>query len=211
MPRSLFAFFLAGLALTACGQVSASPGAAADRVFPISAPPIYRSADKNLTFPTPTGAYYCPKPEEWIGSDHGTVVFLTAPKACGGGGYASSERGALDAPNIQVYYGYVLDEEVRPAPAPCEEIGRVVLLGSDRPLCLTLRGAIVEVRAEAPYMADIKAEAVFNLVTDAARLETDLATFRDLLRRTSTCNRTDVDETDHTIDRPACAAEAVWY
>lgn len=195
---------------------AARPSAA---VLPKPAPRIYRSSDKNLTFPSPAGSFYCPLPDDWIGSDHGTVVFLTPPDRCGGGGgYASSGRGALNASNIQIYYGYdVLAEDEKPPPDPCEEIGKVRFFGMNRPLCITRTPAHVEVRAEAPYMAegadyDLKAEAAFTLVTSPDRLQTDLETFKGLLMSTGTCNRTDVEDgPTYQNARPACPSDAVWF
>jgi len=211
-PRLAALMLLIGLGAAACGSAA---GTGADAARPEPAPAVYVSADKNVTFPTPAGAFYCPKPADWVGSDHGTVVFLTAPARCGGAGYASSERGALTAPNIQVFYGYdVVDEADKQSPAPCEEIGRETLLGAERPLCLERTGDIVEVRVETPYAAegvgaDIKAEAAFTLVTDAGRLDRDLATFRTLVRRTSTCQRPDNPASPN--GRPLCSAEGVWF
>lgn len=213
---------LVAVALSACGEVGVAKesAGATSAPDPLPAPRVYRSADKNLTFPTPVASFYCPLPEGWVGSDHGTVVFLISPKRCGrAGGVPSSERGALNAPNIQVYYGYdVLEEDQKQPRAPCETVGEARFLGGDRPLCIVRHGSgVVEVRAEASYMAegaeqDLKAEAAFTLVTDSGRLRTDLAVFKTLLEQTGTCNRTDgVDEPSYPNDRPDCAPDALWF
>lgn len=217
MSRPLITAVLACVLLAACGATEPADPPSVEGITPLPAPKLYRSSDKSLTFPTPAGAFYCPKPEGWVGSDHGTVVFLTKPKACvSSDAFTSSERGALSAPNIQVYYGYDPGWEGRPP--RCEEIGRAPFLGGERPLCLTRRDdRIVEVVAKANYMAegvgaDIKANAVFTLVTDAARLDADLATFRTLLAQTSTCNQADGEGAAPSRNgRPPCAPEAVWF
>lgn len=221
MVRNAVSGALAGLLLSGCGQIGVAENSATSRPgpAPLPAPRLYRSADKNLTFPTPDGAFYCPLPKGWVGSDHGTVVFLTSPRRCdNGGGVASSDRGALNAPNVQVYYGYdVLEGNEKAAPDHCNEIGRTHFLGADRPLCVSRPDPdVVEVRAQAFYMAegaeqDIKAEAVFTLVTDSGRLRTDLEVFKELLGETRTCNRADVEQPSYPNDRPSCAADAVWF
>jgi len=207
------------LVLTACHQAGADVPPAPEPVLPRAAPAIFRSIDKNLTFPTPPGSTFCPLADHWVGSDHGTIVFLTPPNRCGaGGGYPSSARGALTAPNIQVYYGYDTAEyEVRPPPDPCEEVGRVVVLGRDRPLCVARDGSRVEVRVEAPYMAegyeaDIDSDAVFTLVTADDRLSRDMETFRALVIQAGTCNRTDVENgPPYPNPRPNCPAGAMFF
>ena len=77
------------------------------------APPVYVSPNYNLSFRSPPGAYYCPLPKGWVGSDHGTILFLQRPARCGGAGYPSSSRGFEPAglSRIDVYYGYRLPPE----------------------------------------------------------------------------------------------------
>lgn len=185
---------------------------------PTPAPAVFRSIDKNLTFPAPFDSTYCPLPADWVGSDHGTTVFLVPPSSCGGAGYPSSSRGAGEAPRIHVYYGYdTADEAFKSPPAPCEEIGRIVVLGHDRPLCIIRDGARAEVRVETPYMAegyeaDIDSDAVFTLATSSDRLTRDLETFRALVAGTGTCNRPDIDGgVRYPSQRPDCPAEAVFF
>lgn len=208
-------------ALAACDRVEAPPASPAvepvpEALRPKPAPRLYRSADKSILFPTPAGSTYCPKPDDWVGSDHGTVVFLTPPERCDrSAAYPSSERGALTAPNIQIFYAWdVLEPEEKPAPPPCEPIGTARFLGDERPLCVRRRGDIVEVRAAAPYLAEggrMKAEAAFTLVTAQPRLTQDLETFRTLLARTRLCTPPEFETVRPTATAPACPAEAEWF
>jgi len=193
----------------------------AQRSAPRPTPRAFVSIDKNLTFPTPAGTTYCPLPRDWIGSDHGTTIFL-APRPeirCGGAGYPSSSRGvSASAPRISIYYGYdVLDDDEKPPPAPCREIGRVTLLGGSRAMCADQNASAVQIRVEAPYQAegasaDLKAEAIITLVTAPDRLNGDLVVFRSMIEAVGICNRTNVrGSPSYANTRPACAKDARFF
>ena len=50
----------------------------------------FTSSNYAITFKAPDYTYYCPLPDGWEGSDHGTILFLASPSACYGAGYPSS-------------------------------------------------------------------------------------------------------------------------
>lgn len=157
---------------------------------PRSAPAAFVTEQYGLTFRTPPGSSYCALPDDWVGSDHGTVVFLTPPKRCHGAGYPSSGRGFDGAaPRIEVFYAYDADD-LDQTPPPCEEVGAIAFLGELRQLCRTSSRRGVEISVSAKYLADVPALAILRLVTSPARLERDLQTFRVLLQSARTCTAT---------------------
>src|SRR5687767_6170802 len=111
--------------------------AATDGSEPQPAPRQYMTGMYGLTFAVPDGATYCPLPEDWIGSDHGTTIFLERPGACGGSGYPSSSRDfASDPARISLFYAYWMGED-EPPPPPCKGVGSISFLGEARPICET--------------------------------------------------------------------------
>jgi len=160
----------------------------APTIAPKPAPPIFVTSNYGLTFKAPPGSFYCPLPDGWVGSDHGTTVFLQSPEACGGAGYASSSRNFLgDVPRIEIYYGYWFADEER-APPPCDMAGRTKLLSEPRPLCREDKDTRVNIRVWARYMADSPAEVVVTLVTEPGRLDRDIATLITLTVSMRTCS-----------------------
>ena len=159
---------------------------------PHPTPKAFVSEQYGLTFDTPPGSSYCALPNDWIGSDHGTVLFLTPPKRCFGAGYPSSGRGFDgNAPRIEVFYAYdVADDEEGSKPPPCNTIGRVRFLGESRRLCRKSSRREVDVSVSAKYPADQPAETTLTLVTSGSRLANDLAKFEKLLESTRTCTAT---------------------
>ncbi len=145
-------------------------------VSPRPAPPIYVSGNYALTFRSPAHVAYCPLPDDWVGSDHGAVIFLKSPRQCGGSGFPSSARGFLpsDTPRIEVYYGYRFDEDER-SPKVCHRSGFIRLDGQRRPLCQGREGRMTTFEADAPYEADQPAEVDLRLVTTPSREARDLA------------------------------------
>src|ERR1700761_7268156 len=122
------------------GLIAAAAGASAPvekPTAPLPTPPAFASEQYGLTFRTPPGSTYCSLPDNWTGSDHGTVIFLAPPKRCWGAGFPSSGRGFDgNAPRVEVFYAYDLgDDEEGRKPPPCREVGRVLFLGKTRPLC----------------------------------------------------------------------------
>ena len=154
------------------------------------APPVYATANYGLTFRTPPGLTYCPLPRDWVGSDHGTVLFLESPGNCGGAGYPSSSRSfGRDAARIELFYVYLAWDN--PAPLPRCPGTRVRFINRLRPICMDRQGA--RVRAELRTRYDIghgsePGEAVLGLVTRPERLRRDLAVFRRLAVTLRTCS-----------------------
>jgi hypothetical protein len=167
---------------------------------PIATPRDYVTQNYNLRFRGPANTTICPLPADWVGSDHGTVIFLSPPTTCGGYGYASSQRAsAPDRPRIEVFYGYAMDDDV-PLPI-CRAVVRVTLLKRRRRACLTAVEAAGDVRIEAraPYLADSPAEIDIALVTTKERMAGDLQTFRAFTATVRTCAVHWVDsKTGHT-------------
>ena len=120
-------------------------GAGPSFTQPRPAPPTYVSVIYGLTFPSPPGTTYCPLPDGWIGSDHGTILFLEPPTGCGDAGYPSSARGFVSrrTPRIQLYYGYVVRDD--PVGQRCPGPPVMEFLGRARPLCRSHDDGMVEV------------------------------------------------------------------
>jgi hypothetical protein len=150
----------------------------------------FTSSNYAITFKAPSHAYYCPLPDGWEGSDHGTVVFLTTPKACYGAGYPSSGRGfePADTPRIEVFYGYDLDDsEDGHKPPSCHESGTALLLGKAVPLCRDTKGGLAIITAEGRYVADQPAMLSVTLVVSPADLPRFLPTFKGVLASMHPC------------------------
>ena len=158
---------------------------------PRPAPPVYATHNYGLTFRTPPGATYCPLPADWVGSDHGTLLFLERPVRCDDeAGYASSGRGFSpdNLALISLYYGYVTDDS---PPPPCHAVGRLSLLGRMRPLCRDRNRGMIRLSVRTTYRLDktaVSSEAVLTLVTRGNRLARDLATFRRMAASLHTCS-----------------------
>lgn len=184
----------------------------------IPAPAQFVTEQYGLTFETPSKSSYCALPEDWVGSDHGTVIFLVPPKRCLRAGYPSSGRGFEgDVPRIEVYYGYdTREDDANKAPPPCTRIGSAEFLGKARPLCrLHIQGRIgIAVEADYP-VGNGAAEAVFTLVTTPVRLRADLSKFKTLLESARTCTATwkssDGGAPSTVGSGPPCPALARWF
>lgn len=175
---------------------------------------IFVTENYTLTFHVPRGLTFCPLPKDFVGSDHGTVLFLTKPQNCGGAGYPSSDRVfSPDPPRIQVFYAYWMGEDEPPKPA-CASIGRVRFLGTRHNLCQSREGGKLRISIAGRYDADIAAEAQFALVTTPRRLRSDLATFKAILASTQTCVATihlDNGKTESYGHGAACPAEGKFF
>lgn len=167
---------------------SICPAAAHSSGQPRATPPQYATENYGLTFHVPPSTTYCPLPKGWVGSDHGTVIFLERPKRCGGTGYPSSSRGyePADLATINIFYGYWLGEDETPA-APCQQIGTTMFLGARHPVCEERRGEQITRWVTARYQADGPAEATLTLTTRTARLQSDMATFQKTAATVRTC------------------------
>ena len=161
----------------------------ADAMPPVQAQGVYTTPNYNLTFQGPAGTTYCPLPSGWVGSDHGTTIFLTPPAACGGVGYPSSSRdfSPADTPRIDVYYGYAPDDDDVPQPASCDAVGRSRLLGQHRTLCRNRQNGLISISIQSTYSADAPAELVIRLTTTANRIKQDMETLVAFAASVRTC------------------------
>ncbi len=186
---------------------------------PLPTPSAFVSQKYGLTFRRPRSRTSCALPKDWVGADHGTVIFLVPPKRCDGAGFSASGRGFDgNAPPIEVFYGYALAEDEKDQrPPPCRAVGHVDFLGKPRSLCQTTLRPQVKLMVSANYLADQPAEATLTLVTSRARLEADLLSFEALLRSAQTCTATWRDDkggksfTPGSGSGPACPTEARWF
>jgi len=158
---------------------------------PRPAPALYATSNYALTFHAPPGTTYCPLPKHWVGSDHGTILFLEPPRDCAGAGYPSIGRGFTPdtVARIELYYGYATEDDP-PSRPPCRKAGRLALLGRDRQLCRTDEGGMISLTAAAPYSAASAAEAVLTLRSRPDRLAGDLAVLRRFAAALRTCTAT---------------------
>ena len=154
---------------------------------PIAAPGEYVTQNYELQVRSPPHTTICPLPNGWVGSDHGTVIFLSPPASCGGYGYASSDRGSVpDTPRIEVFYGYSLGDG---APRrTCHSEGWTRLLNHQRRTCRTNSSPDVRIEVSALFQADSPAEVNVALVTSSARMARDLRTFQAFTATVRTCS-----------------------
>jgi hypothetical protein len=155
-------------------------------VAPKPAPPVYATHNYALMFETPPGLTYCPLPKNWVGSDHGTTLFLVPPRRCGGAGLPSSSR--WFEPNvrrIEVYYGYRNDDA--PAQRSCRMAGRLQFVGQMRPLCKGREGRMVTLEAWATYEASSPADVSLRLVTTSNRVGRDSVDLSKLAKSLRPC------------------------
>ncbi len=182
-----------------------------------AAPQVFATRNYALTFRVPPHAFYCPLPESWAGSDHGTVIFLESPGKCGGNGYTSSSRGfERDVARVEIYYELDLSEDDgSPVARPrCEAFAHWRFLTRRTAICKTTEDESIILTAEAKYMTYARARAVFRLVTSASRFTNDVATFRTLVAAASQCcvvwkhedGRTERYGTGHP-----CPSGANWF
>ncbi|PXA78692.1 hypothetical protein DMC25_22330 [Caulobacter sp. D4A] len=157
---------------------------------PRPAPPVFVTANHGLTFRSPPGATYCPLPEDFHGSDHGTDLLLNGG-LCTGPGFPSVGRfvDTKGVAAIMVYYGYDPDageDEPRRRP-PCRKVATVRLLGADRPVCRERYEGRIYYSVEAKYRADAAREVSLSLLTTPERLKADLETLRAFAATVQTC------------------------
>jgi hypothetical protein len=155
-----------------------------------AAPHLFATADYGLTFSVPAGASYGPLPRDWVGSDHGTIVFLEAPRHCGGAGYPSSGRefGPGRAARIEVFYAYDALDDGGPKPERCTRAGTVRFLGRTRSICRSREKGLIVETVQGRYQADQPAFAILTLVTRPRRLSRDHALLRRLAASTRPCS-----------------------
>lgn len=162
---------------------------------PIPTPPVFDAGSYALTFRSPPHTWICPLPDDWTGSNHGTIIFLVAPNACGGVGYPSSSRGFDgDPPRIEVFYAYWSRADDGPWPGshcPGRVAGQIYFAGRHRRLCEERHGGILSLWTYAPYRADTSAEVSVNLVTTPKRRDTDFKVFKAMVATVRPCLVTD--------------------
>ena len=162
-------------------------GAAAPKAAPLR----FTTQLYALTMLSPANGSYCPLPPDWVGSDHGTIVFLERPRVCGGAGYPSSGRGfrPANAPRIEVYYAYWMEED-EPPPPPCHRVGDVRLFSRLHPICQAHDDGMITQTVQGRYRADIESQVILTLVTTPDRLGRDGAAFRRMVESIRTCKAT---------------------
>jgi len=151
----------------------------------------YATGNYGLTFVPPDQANYCPLPNDWVGSDHGTVVFLEPPRNCYGAGYPSSARGfePADVPRIEIFYGYDLSEDEDEAKShPCKMMGTATLFGKKTNLCRGKWKRMATANVEGKYMADEPAMLSATLVAKRSDLIRYLPQFIALVASIRTCS-----------------------
>jgi hypothetical protein len=167
----VFVTLLSSLFFLSAAASSHAPGG----VPPQLAPSRFATEQYNLTFSVPHGGTYCPLAEYWVGSDHGTTIFLERPRQCFGAGYPSSSRGfePENVARMDLYYSYWMAED-EPPDRPCHRVASVKFLGAKRSVCEERHGSIVIRSVKARYLADIEAKAVLRLITRRDRLGKDM-------------------------------------
>ena len=180
LARAACACAIAAAALLAQSAQAAPPAPASG---------VFVTRNYALTLRAPRGLTYCRLPDEWTGSDHGTILFLVPPTDCGGAGYPSSSRGftPADTPRLELYYGRT-DSDVPPRHR-CR--GTAMVRFMDRPTrpcppdpAFNQAGAELATR----YTADSEAEAILTLLTTRRRFRHDLETLRALAATTHACS-----------------------
>jgi hypothetical protein len=158
-------------------------------VRPLPTPPKYASANYAVAFDVPRNTTYCPLPADWVGSDHGTTIFLTPPKLCGGAGYPSSARGFEPArtPRIEVFYAYEVEDS---APDPCRVAGHARLLGRREALCLSEQDGLETFTAGGTYKADETVQIYLSLVAPAKDRQRYMKPFLALVASVHACRST---------------------
>ena len=145
----------------------------------------FSSANYAVTFPAPPDTFYCPIPNDWTGSDHGTVIFLERPTKCYRPGYPSSSRGFdPGVPHIEIYYGLNVSEYVPPR---CRAVDRLELMGSRRPLCRLPDPKWIVLSVSTTYQSFDTTDFDATLVTTRARFTHDLDLFRRFVAAVRTC------------------------
>jgi len=179
------------------------------------APPTYSTPNYALTFHTPSGSSYCPLPADWVGSDHGTILFLSPPASCGGAGFPSSSRGFLppNLPRIEIFYSY-WDEDEQTKPS-CNVVGRAILLSKQRSLCKDSSDGMTTISITTHYEADSPAQLIITLVSAPNRLNRDLRSLVLLAYSVRTCSShwksSDGKKAFVIGTGPTCPANTKWF
>lgn len=207
-------------------SVADDPGA--DQPRP--APPVYVTEKHGVMASFPPGLTYCPLPKDWVGSDHGTEVYLVPPAGCRAlRSYPSSGRyPGSHVRTISLYYGYNV-VEIRPGSPPrtrrealqinCGEPyaplpAGIQLLGFAAVGCLIENRGSVEVLVVALYnLEGAQQEApdhelVVSLMTTRNRLADDLRVFKAIARDIRVCTP---DWAKEVVGRSPCPLGVGWW
>lgn len=203
------------VAYLAIGIIAATVSTEANCAAPKRAPKTYVTENYALTFRVPQSLTYCPLPANWVGSDHGTYLFLEPPKECDGTGFPSTARRFEpdDTPRIEVFYGYAVDEDGEQGQHDecTDRLGLAQFMGGRHPLCRIKRGTMVAVTISAKYRVDEIAEVSFSLVTTEARLKQDLGVFEAVLSTTRSCTASSKDNKGHKMGSGAPCPKNGWF
>jgi len=210
--------------LALAGLAAAAIAAAETR--PRSAPSLFNAGEYALTFHVPKGATYCPHPQNWVGTNHGTRIFLKPPGRCVDADDPSIVQGFAPhtTPRIEVYYWYDVlpDQERAPAPA-CRPVASTTFLGRSTLVCRDadwdLPRGMIALTVSGKYEADVAAEAAVTLITTSERQERDLATFLAVVRSVRPCRQTMISKdlagrtvsTEHIGHGPVCPSAGRWF
>jgi hypothetical protein len=182
----------------------------------------------------PPGLTYCPLPADWVGSDHGTQVYLVPPDRCGEvRGYASSARiPASFVPAIAIFYSrnvadiHRADREDSPpetntelADQMCGDVYAplppgIVLLGTPAAGCRADQDGVATIQAMALYAnADSPANKpdhilIVSLETTSDRLRADLPIFSRIAAGIRVCNPS---WSKANLSREPCPEGANWW
>jgi hypothetical protein len=193
---------------------------------PQPAPKLYVTNNYGLVAKIPNGLTYCPLPEGWVGSDHGTVLFLKPPSGCfPSHSYPSSSRPTREfAPAIDLYYGHNVSEIDRgkgesSPPRTSTELAKkschqpylrippgLKLLGKPAVGCRHDDGDRVEIALAALYWSGDEG-LIVTLSTTRKRLSRDLPMLAKVASAISVC-KPDWDKSTRAV--PACP-DAPWW
>jgi hypothetical protein len=206
---------LAAILLVILLSASAQPAEPKSEVTPPRpAPPLFATVNYGIMASIPPGLTYCPLPSDWVGSDHGTGIYLTPPAGCHRyEGYPSSGRGETESvPTISLYYAYnAVDEIDLPSyfgpprneselmKLTCEDSqiaapNGLTLLGKPAVGCRYDHGDQVRVTMAQLYSLETSklheapdCELVMTLTTTRPRLAKDLRIFGAITKSISVC------------------------
>jgi hypothetical protein len=180
---------------------------------PQPTPSLYVTENHGLMARFPPGLTYCPLPKDWVGSDHGTEVYLVPPVACGlSTAYQSSDRSPESrVPTIGLYYAFnVAEIEHKPGqfspPRSAREVlsmhctephtrapAGIRLFGVPAAGCLIEHGRSVEVRVAGVYSYASATDGLpdhillVSLMTTKDRLGDDLGVFKVVVGSIHVC------------------------
>jgi len=231
MTYKLFPAILFGVLTSALAHAS-EPVVAA----PKPAPGLFATDTFGIIARIPRGLTYCPLPSNWIGSNHGTDVYLVPPAGCDEGvGYVSAGRPLTTiVPTISIYYGYnvlTLDSpNYSGPPRNAEELKQIIcdkpylplpekLVLLDMPAvgCRHDHGDQTEIKVMQVYRLDHAnrenpseppdAELEVTLYSSKPRLADDLKSFRATTRSITQCTPGHARPTRRW---PTCPQNAFW-